>query len=139
MNSALVSSKIIDNGGKDIVEYGFAWTTDSNAPIDNNIGSISENNDIMGTFQRLIEGLNSNTTYYIAAFASNGTEVAYSDRVSFSTAVNTAPVVLTTNPINGITSNSATASAIFNDNGGRVISEKGFVWATYSNPDLGNK
>ena len=138
LNSALVSSKIIDNGGKDIVEYGFAWTTDNNAAIDNNIGSISENNDIMGSFQRLIEGLNPNTTYYIAAFASNGTEVAYSERVSFSTAINTSPVVLTTNPINGITSNSATASATFDDNGGRVISQKGFVWATYSNPDLGN-
>ncbi|MBN2776048.1 MAG: hypothetical protein JXR36_00305 [Bacteroidales bacterium] len=138
LNSALVSSKIIDNGGKDIVEYGFAWTTDNNAAIDNNIGSLSENSDIMGSFQRLIEGLNPNTTYYIAAFASNGSEVVYSERVSFSTAANTTPVVLTTNPIVGVTSSSATASATFNDNGGRIISEKGFVWATYSNPEIGN-
>lgn len=137
-NSALVSSKIIDNGGKDIIEYGFVWNTDNSVAIDNNIGSLSENSDLFGSFQRLVDGLNPNTTYYIAAYASNGSMVEYSEIVSFSTTENATPIVLTTDPIIDITSNSATASATFTDDGGHVITEKGFVWATFTNPEIPN-
>ncbi|MDD4149600.1 MAG: hypothetical protein PHE33_06185 [Bacteroidales bacterium] len=136
--AAVVLANIVDVGTSNLTEYGFVWNTSEVTSIDDYLGTYAENSNHIGNYQTIIEDLTPGTTYYISAYAKNASDIVYSDQLSFSTNSSTDNIVLFTNNATGVGPYGATVAASFVDDGSRTITGKGLVWATYSNPDLGN-
>lgn len=84
--SATISCEIYNTGGADIIERGVCWSTNPNHMPDVGDEHISiEGGD--NTFQIEITGLESNTNYYVRAYAKNNgvDEPGYSSFTTFKT------------------------------------------------------
>ena len=81
-NSASSGGDISSNGGEDVTDRGVCWNTNHNPTILNN--KISNGSGI-GSFTDTISGLNSDTTFYIRAYATNIAGTAYGNEVIFRT------------------------------------------------------
>lgn len=91
-SSITLLATIIDNGGGEITEKGFCYTTDANTvpTVEHNKAvSTTEGDDISLT----LTGLNASTTYYIRAYATNGAQTGYSDMVTVTTNASSTPGV----------------------------------------------
>ncbi|MCO5230672.1 MAG: hypothetical protein M9958_05910 [Chitinophagales bacterium] len=82
-NSVVSGGNITSNGGATITERGIVWSTAQNPTITNNVLQATSNGT--GQFDMTIHGLQSNTTYYVRAYASNSAGLAYGNQVSFKT------------------------------------------------------
>jgi len=81
--SATSGGNIASSGGGTITARGVCWSTSPNP-------TLSDNKTVDGTgtglFTSLLNGLTNGTTYYVRAYATNGSYTAYGNEVSFSTA-----------------------------------------------------
>lgn len=79
---ATLSGDVDDNGGADVTGFGFIWGTDA---------SLADATEVEGDstsatgFSKALTGLDPETTYYYAAFATNQVGTGYSDTLSFTT------------------------------------------------------
>jgi uncharacterized protein (TIGR02145 family) len=116
------------DGGQPITAYGVCWSTSPNPTID-------DNHTIDGsgtaTFISVITSLNTNTTYYLRAYATNSVGTSYGEQKTFTTL--TLPV-LTTKAATSITVNSAHSGGTITDNGGAAVTARGVCWSTSPNP-----
>ena len=115
---------ITDDGGSDISARGVVWNNTSGVSLTNKLGSTTDGSG-SGAFVSTIADLTANTTYYVKAYATNNKGTAYGEEKSFKT-IALATVVM--GNITDITSNSATVDAEITDDGGSVVTERGFVW-----------
>ncbi len=81
-NSAVLGGDITGNGNSTVTERGIVYGTGQNPTINNY--KIVFGYDVV-SFSNLINGLNSNTTYFVRAYAINNQGVAYGNEVSFQT------------------------------------------------------
>ncbi|CAM1342279.1 hypothetical protein [Tenacibaculum aestuarii] len=128
-----LSGNVISNGGSEILERGFYWSTIPNSHIN---GNKEISNIGVGEFDYTVSNLTPNTVYYTKAFAENAFGISYGEEKSFNTALNqTIPSLATYN-----VENIETTSAIFNgeliSNGNAEIIEKGFCWGINPNPTI---
>ncbi|MCP4312667.1 MAG: hypothetical protein GY790_15505 [Bacteroidetes bacterium] len=83
--SATLNGLLLDIPEQGIGDHGFCWSRSSMPELEKDpsyhIGSISE----AGSFSQNIEGLFSNTTYYLRAHASDDLGTVYGDELEFST------------------------------------------------------
>lgn len=80
--SVTLDGLITSNGGAQVIERGFCWSTNLNPTIaDNKIINQSATNN----FSNNIFGLNESTNYYVRAYAKNNQGVSYGNIQSFST------------------------------------------------------
>ncbi len=73
---------VIEAGGSPVTARGVVFATTSTPTITN--GNIATGNGL-GSFTLTIPGLNSNTTYYIRAYATNNSGTGYGNEVTFTT------------------------------------------------------
>lgn len=80
--SATCGGNITSDGGADITARGVCWSTSQNPTI-----SDSKTSDGTGTgsFSSNMTGLNSNTSYFVRAYATNGEGTAYGEQIEFVT------------------------------------------------------
>jgi uncharacterized protein (TIGR02145 family) len=83
-NAATINGNVTNDGGSTITERGVCWKTSSNPTINDN--KISEGKGT-GPFTSSITGLMPKTTYYVKAFTTNSNGTAYSNQLSFTTAI----------------------------------------------------
>ncbi|MDD4150082.1 MAG: hypothetical protein PHE33_08635 [Bacteroidales bacterium] len=136
--AALMSANIIDKGPENLTEYGFVWNTTNITSLEDNLGADINYLDHAGQYQSIINSLTLGTTYYISAYAKNANEIVYSNQSSFTTNTSTSNIVLLTDNAFDIGAYTANIESSFIDDGNRAVLEKGFVWATYNNPELEN-
>lgn len=122
------------NGGE-IIEKGVCWNTSQNPTKDNN-------KIVTGygpsAFNCQIKGLVPNTTYFLRAYAINIAGISYGNEVSFKSAG--VPPVVTTSEITGQTINNAIAKGKVENDGGSLVTIRGFCWSLFHDPDtLDNK
>ncbi|MBN1768369.1 MAG: hypothetical protein JXR50_08445, partial [Prolixibacteraceae bacterium] len=88
--SATSGGNITSDGGAEITARGVCWNTTGNPTIND-----SKNNDgsEIGSFISELDYLESNTTYYVRAYATNSQGTAYGEQVSFITTDNTSKIV----------------------------------------------
>ncbi|MBE0649409.1 MAG: fibrobacter succinogenes major paralogous domain-containing protein [Bacteroidales bacterium] len=79
-SSAICTANIENTGGASITEKGFCWSTHLNPTVDDN-KMITANDSL--TFHDTIQGLISNTPYYVRAYAINEKGIAYGDEQTF--------------------------------------------------------
>ncbi len=116
-----------------IEQYGFCWDTIANVNIEKQTNNFSKLTS--QTFQKNIESLLPNKTYYVKAYIQNGDVVIYSNELTIYT-LDARPIVITSE-ITNILGNSA-------ESGGTVnayetlfpITQRGVCWAKTQNPDI---
>lgn len=119
-----------------ISDYGFVYSTTHMPTIaDCDLSNV----EVIGSadeFKAYISGLESNTKYYIRAYASNEGGIAYGEELE---AVTARPDPVISFSVYGIDKTSATFSCSLSVSNGHVIEEAGFCWSsTNPNPDIFN-
>jgi uncharacterized protein (TIGR02145 family) len=81
-SAATTGGNITNDGGNPVTQRGVCWSTSPNPTTNDNF---TNNGYGLGSFTSNLSGLTANTTYYIRAFAINGTGIFYGNDISFST------------------------------------------------------
>jgi uncharacterized protein (TIGR02145 family) len=115
------------DGGGGILAKGVCWSTTTGPTITN---SKTSDGTGIGSFVSLITGLNSQTQYYVRAYATNSAGTSYGNEVTLPT--------LTTASLSGITSNSAGCGGNITNDGGTTIIARGVCWSTSQTPTIAN-
>ncbi len=81
-----------------------------------------------------ITGLTPGTTYYVRAYATDGTDTAYGAELNFTTESAVAPTLAATTAASSIAHNSASSGGNITDTGGVNVTKRGICWSTSQNP-----
>ncbi|MBQ0077199.1 MAG: hypothetical protein KBS55_00990 [Bacteroidales bacterium] len=130
-SSVSAACSITSNGGSSVTRCGFCYSTSKNPTTDDGVYVVSgSTSSLVGT----IKNLNSGTTYYVRAFATNANSTFYSEELSFITVDGiiqfTAPIV------SNIAAESAIVTSSVISAGGGIISERGFCYGLTKNPTI---
>ena len=132
-NSAILWGAILNNGGANITNSGFVWSTNSNPTID--LPSKTTNGTTSGTYSSSITGLAPATLYYFRSYASNSLGINYGTQSSFRTLANVPILSETLTPtINTLGNNSALTGGIITNSNGSDIIERGVLYGLNSIP-----
>ncbi len=82
-------SNIMSYNGAIIVDRGICWSTATNPTIADNHTAEGAG---LGNFTSNLSGLNPGFTYYVRAYASNGSGIIYGNEVNFTTTANISPI-----------------------------------------------
>jgi hypothetical protein len=129
---ATISSRIIDDGGSQIIKRGVCWSTVPNPNINDSI--TSDGGSPNGLFLSIPKTLLPNTTYYIRAYASTSIGTGYSNQLSFKTK-DGIPVINLDSIFNVRVFDAKSSFRIVYNGGGDII-EKGICWKTSINPTI---
>jgi len=131
-NSATCGGELHSTG---ITAYGVCWSISQNPTIsDSHTTDVS----ITGTFISQITGLNSQTHYYVRAYATNSHGTGYGSNQSFATVgEDQLPTVSTLN-ITNITISTATGGGNVSSQGETPVTNRGLCWSTSQNPTITN-
>lgn len=134
---ATVAGHIDSDGGRDVTERGFCWSSTSSTPnLENGDASMK----VEGTgadFSLKLTGLVKGQKYYVRAYAKNVNGVGYSSASNFTTALTKEPEVVNL-LMPQIGDDQVTAQATISDNGGLTVTERGFVYSlTATTPRIG--
>jgi uncharacterized protein (TIGR02145 family) len=91
-NSANAGGIITDDGGSSIISRGVCWGTASN-PTTSNFRTTDGTGT--GEFVSSLITLNSNTTYYLRAYATNSQGTGYGNQISFTTSKSSDSLIVT--------------------------------------------
>ncbi len=89
-NSGVSGGLITSDGGATVSQRGVCWSTIQNPTIFDNT---SNNGTGTGSFTSSLTSLNSNTTYYVRAYATNSIGTSYGSQISFTTSMPAATFV----------------------------------------------
>lgn len=134
-SEASCGGNVTNSGDSPVTAKGVCWSWYQNPTLND-----FNTNDGTGTgsFTSLMISLESNTTYYVRAYATNSAGTAYGTQKTFTTAI-APPYVNTLNPT-AITINTATCAGYCEHNGGFAnpvtISARGLCWSTSPNPTI---
>jgi len=129
-----VNSVIEYDGGSTVTQRGMCWNTNQNPTITDNI---TTNGSGSGSFTSSIAGLNSNTTYYVRAYATNGVGTSYGNQINFTTTnISGSLPTLTTVSASNVTNNSAVSGGNITSDGGSTVTQRGVCCSTNQNPTI---
>lgn len=131
--SAKTGGAIADDGGSAITKKGICWALHASPTVSD---SITNEGSGTSSFTSNLSGLMANTTYYVKAYAINGTGTGYGNEVSFTTSKGL-PTVTTTAISNNVALSATGGGNVLSD-GGYPITARGVVWATSHNPTIAN-
>ena len=132
-NSIQSGGNITNDGGTVISKKGIAWATHSGPTVGD---SITIDGSGTGSFTSSLNSLNPNTTYFIKAYAINGSGTAYGNEVSFVT--NKGVPTITTTMISNIVPLSAVSGGTIVNNGGVTVTARGLCYSTSPHPTISN-
>ena len=141
-NSATFGGIVSNANSNQIIERGVVYATSTNPTVNSkkiNIGTgIGTYDSITSRFFGYEHFLQSNTTYYVRAYAITENNITlYGNEVSFTTAIYTPPTITTNSPT-FITSNSARLGGTISATNGNTITDRGVVFYLNPNPTIGN-
>ena len=125
VTSATLNGTVVSNGGAEITERGFVYSASPLFGTSSTIISNSETDD----FSAEISDLESSTTYYYKAYATNSVGTTYGEILNFTTLAIGNPSVVTYAATN-VTYTSAVINAGVISDGGATITGRGFYWGT---------
>jgi len=131
-NSSVSGGSIISDGGSPVTSRGVVWSINPNPTI--SLSTKTSDGLGMGNFTSNLSGLSSNTTYYIRAYATNSVGTSYGNEISFTTIANIP--ILTTIPVQSISTNGSISGGIITSDGGSPAISRGVVWSTSQNPTV---
>ena len=135
-NSAFVEANVTNDGGGDITERGFVYSSTSQYPTTASATKVTSGTGT-GTFSVTLDGLVASTKYYVRAYAKNSAGTAYGGQAIFTTSDLPTSVTLptvTTTAATSIKETSAVTGGNVTSDGNATVTERGIVYSTYSNP-----
>lgn len=134
---ATVKATVKSVGSSKVTRYGVCWSKNSTPTVDDYISNLG---DCTGakSYESTISELDSETKYYVRAYAENAEGLAYSDRtLSFTTSAKPTIPAVSTISADNVTTTSATATGRITSLGNVAeITEHGHVWATSPQPTV---
>lgn len=82
-HSAQVNIRVTDEGGATVTAVGACWSENINPDLSSNVSNVGQGT---GDFISILNDLDSNTTYYVRAYATNSAGTAYGINMMFTTA-----------------------------------------------------
>ncbi len=133
--TASCGGEITNEGDSPVTIRGICWNK-TGAPT---IGDLITNNGGgTGNFASNMIALNTNTKYYVRAYATNAQGTAYGNEVTFTTLKEDVIPEATTHGITDITATSATCGGTVINNNGSEVTARGICWNTTGNPTKGD-
>ena len=129
--SAVSGGIINSDGGAPVTAKGVCWSPNQ-IPIVTD--SHTDEGTGTGNFASNLTGLNSNTKYYVRAYATNSAGTGYGDTISFKTKAGL-PTLVTTE-VTSITETTAFSGGTITNDGGAPVTARGVCWSTSMNPSL---
>ena len=138
MTSAYTGGNIGNSGGGTISARGVVYSSSTSTPsLTDGIKVSAESGT--GSYSVLLSGLQSNTSYYVRAYATNQAGTSYGTSYSFKTSAPSLPSNIVTYSATGISQNSAYLTGYIGSGGGGNISAKGIVYSnSTTSPTLTN-
>ncbi len=130
-NSVLLSGRVENDNQSDVSQRGFCYDTSENPTLGNNYAICGSGE---GDFTKNLMILSPNVTYYVRAYAINSVGVSYGDQKSFTTL--TAPPVVVTSSVSGVSSSSAVCGGDVTSSGGATVTARGVCWSLSPNPTI---
>jgi hypothetical protein len=133
--SATVEATLVDIGDPPATQYGVCWDTDSMPEYTpENCLHTGETIAEGSVFTIQINGLQTGTTYYLRAFATNAAQTHYyGNEISFTTYALT---VVSTQSVSGTNTNEVTANGTIDSLGNPVPTAYGFCWNMAGSPTI---
>lgn len=132
--SVTLNGNISSDGGSNITERGFSYSTsenptvdDATIKIDGTIGDISHN----------LTELNHSTRYYVRSYAKNSYGIHYGNQISFMTS--SGVVAFEEITTSSITTGTTQLATQISSDGNSTISKRGFCYGTNANPTIADK
>lgn len=132
--TATVKASVTSDGGSEVTERGFVWSTKAGPTLEN-AESIKSGSGA-GNFSSTLTDLSIDTEYYLRAYAQNAIGLTYGEEVTFKTKAGRPEVTLIA--VGDITNVSAKISASVTNQGTAEVTERGAVWSTSANPTISN-
>ncbi len=133
VNSATAGGEVSSDGGEKVTERGVCWSQSNSTPTISD--SKTTDGSGLGAFSSQITGLESNTTYFIRAYATNVVGTAYYSQANFKTLGLAASITATT-PITSITATTASGGGSISSIGSTSVTSRGVCWSTKANPTI---
>lgn len=130
-NSALCGGSVTDEGSGAVTGRGVCWGTSHNPTIND---SLTAEGSGIGSFTSNITELESSTTYYVRAYATNDVGTAYGQEIAFTTVDEILPSVTGNITYNQYTCVHIAGSVDYE--GSSPVLEKGVCWSTSPNPTI---
>ena len=134
-NSVALGGNITNNGGATVSGRGVVYSSTDNTPTIAEGATQNPNGSGTGSFSETITGLSMNTTYYVAAYATNSEGTAYGMTKTFTTY---GPPTVSTTATSNITAATAASGGSITDDGGYAVTSRGVCWNTTGNPTISN-
>jgi len=131
--TASSGGNVLSDGGSTVTARGVCWSITQNPTIAN---SKTSDDSGIGSYTSSITGLNTNTSYYVRAYATNGSGTTYGNQVTFSTGHNIITLSVATSGVSEISSVGARCGGFIADDGGLAVSARGVCWSTTTNPTV---
>lgn len=132
--SAICGGTVNSSGGFDLLERGVCYATIP-YPTVKNI-KVKAASAVLGSFQITLDGLNSETKYYVRSYAISVKDTAYGEHLEFTT--NSLLPTVTTNEISAITTSNAQVLSTVVAVGASPLEQRGVCWSTTTNPTVAN-
>ncbi len=81
--TAKIVIRVTDEGGTQVTGAGVCWAKTANPSLTNNVSNVGQG---LGEFIAILTNLDTNTTYYVRAFATNSVGTNYGNNLTFTTA-----------------------------------------------------
>jgi collagen type VII alpha len=78
-----ITLRVTDEGGTQVTGAGVCWAKMANPDLTNNVSNVGQG---LGEFISILTNLDTNTTYYVRAFATNSVGTSYGNNLTFTTA-----------------------------------------------------
>ena len=129
--TASCGGEITNEGDSPVTIRGICWNKTGTPTI---ADLITNNGGGTGNFTSNMTALNTNTKYYVRAYATNARGTAYGNEITFTTLEQAVTPEATTAGVTDITSNSATCGGTVIKSNGSEITGRGVCWNTTGNP-----
>jgi len=130
-HSAQSGGNVTDDGNTEVTARGVCWSTSQNPTTSDDCTSDGSGT---GSFTSNLTNLNSDTQYYVRAYATNSEGTSYGNQRNFTTDAEAGFPSVSTSSISSITENSAQSGGNVTDDGGASVTARGVCWSTSQNP-----
>lgn len=126
--SLTIASQIVDDGGSDILKYGFAYRQANSQESERMVEASAKQPD--GRYTFTLSGLSSETDYEVRSFATNAKGTGYGEAATLSTSAPELPILTLTIKETRSSSVEVIATIDNENNLSETITEAGFCWST---------
>lgn len=135
-NTATIGAKIHDKGSSSVTKRGICYNTTGNPTFENDDLETNVSVKASGAYTTELINLESNTIYYIKAFAVNATGVGHGNELTFTTKPAIVPTIENQGFWSNIYANITTVSARIINKGSSDATKRGVCWNTLGNPTI---